>query len=133
MKVACVIAVALLAVACVVADDVEDNSAACYWGDKAGCKTDTGCSYGCHKRLCWSQCNGICAVKVVMEKLIEEGGNIEDFGDFMRIFLADGKNCVKCPEWCYINDGNKGYQSCRTNSECENFGASKCLSHCAMI
>ena len=47
--------------------------------------------------------------------------------------LPPSKKCVKCPEWCYINDGNKGYQSCSANSDCENFGASKCLSHCAMI
>ena len=71
--------------------------------------------------------------QVVMEKLIAEGGSIENFNDFWKIIMADGTNCVKCPEWCYIDDGSKGYQSCKENSECDAFKANQCLSHCAMI
>merc|ERR1719471_2822074 len=112
MKVFVVAAVLLAFIAVSYCQETEDRSANSYW---------------CHKRICWSQCNGACAIKVVMQKLIAEGGSIENFNDFWNIIMADGTNCVKCPEWCYINDGSNGYQSCETNSDCDNFKANECL------
>ncbi|KAL5272699.1 hypothetical protein ACHWQZ_G000778 [Mnemiopsis leidyi] len=123
----------LTALLAVISAQAEDRAGNCYWGDKQPCHSETGCSYGCHKRICWSQCNGACAIKVVMEKLIAEGGSIENFNDFWKIIMADGTNCVKCPEWCYVDDGSKGYQACSANSDCDSAKANQCLSHCAMF
>eukprot|EP00116_Pleurobrachia_bachei_P013199 sb/3473461/ len=67
MKLFVVATCALLAVAFTQSgptDAPDDRSGYCYWGDKDACNAETGCNWGCHKNVCWSQCNGLCAIKV---------------------------------------------------------------------
>merc|ERR1711894_360385 len=124
----CVAVISLVLV--VVSAQQADWSGNCYFSGSL-CNPDTGCSYGCWKNLCWSQCNGICTIKDIIDEM--GNGDIHDGHDVIDALTPDSTTCAKCGEWCYLDDGDKNYQPCASNHDCEAIKMNKCRSHCAVI
>merc|ERR1712113_380606 len=79
----------------------------CAWGHEHLCDRQTGCTYGCDKDLCWSQCDGACP-------------------------RLDLNGCHGCKEWCWLSGNGEKYEHCRYNSDCDEVKRNSCEGLCAM-
>merc|ERR1712021_134561 len=127
MKVSCVLLLLVATVAFVAGQEEEEQdwSMNCKFSGSL-CNSATGCSYGCWKNVCWSQCNGICTIKDIIDQLAKDD-EISDGHDIIDKLTPDSSTCAKCAEWCYLNDGDRNYQPCSRNADCEAHKTSPCL------
>ncbi|XP_063689634.1 uncharacterized protein LOC134822465 [Bolinopsis microptera] len=125
------LAIAVCFVILVAAYAEGDWSENCYFGSSL-CNADTGCSYGCWKNVCWSQCNGICSIADIIEQM-KKKDEIHDGHDIIDKLTPDSSTCAKCAEWCYLDDGEGNYNPCNSNSDCDAVKLHQCVTHCAVI
>merc|ERR1712187_855851 len=78
---------------------------ACGWGDKFLCDQRTGCTFGCNKNYCWSQCDGVCP-------------------------RFDNDGCHGCNEWCWLKGSSTKWEVCTEHSQCVGVRRNPCSGAC---